>query len=222
MIPRVDTLIIRPSPSSELSLSLSLDGEERWSDGARESAATTSSRALPLLLLPTMQPLHLHHCRRIRIHHFSWILADSPCPTNPAISIYMHPFLYLLHVYRSLVFYTFVPAGRPTKKIPNQRSASYLHRIMAALYTFPAFEANGCTRTYIEMMMVLKSVRLRSRPSGLKLSCIFSILKRPTGAGTPTPSRLRARPGRGPARLGAPPGTIKRVAVLRAAFPLES
>jgi hypothetical protein len=45
--------------------------------------------------------------------------------------------------------------------------------------------------------------------------------QRPAGVGTPTLSRLCARPGRGPARLGAPPGATKRVVVLRAASPLQ-
>jgi hypothetical protein len=73
-----------------------------------------------------------------------WILAVSNEPSNQ----YMHPFLYLLHVYRSLVFYTFVPAAGRKRRSQISAPPSYLHRITAALYTFPAFEANDCTRTY--------------------------------------------------------------------------
>lgn len=150
----------------------------------RESAASTSSRALPLLLLPTMQPLHLHHCRRIRIHHFS---LDPRRVQRTQQSVYASisipasriPIVGFLH---------FRSCCRPKKKIPNQRSAKLPTPYHGRIVYLSCFRGQMIVHVRTIEMMVLKSVRLRSRPSGLKLSCInFSILKRSDMACVSTP-----------------------------------
>jgi hypothetical protein len=113
-------------------------------------------------------------------------LGSSPCPTNPAISICIH--FYTCFTYTDRWFSTLsflLPAEKEDPKSALRQATYTVSRphCIPFLLSRPMIVH---VRT-IEMM-VLKSVRLRSRPSGLKLSCInFSILKRSDMACVSTP-----------------------------------
>jgi hypothetical protein len=170
-----------PHPSSELSLARWRGEMVRWSAWIRcehiiaratATVATNDAASASASLSPDTHP--------------SLLFGSSPCPTNPAISICIH--FYTCFTYTDRWFSTLsflLPAEKEDPKSALRQATYTVSRphCIPFLLSRPMIVH---VRT-IEMM-VLKSVRLRSRPSGLKLSCInFSILKRSDMACVSTP-----------------------------------